>query len=291
MQAQASAIEALPLRGLDGIAIAGDVRGDPSAAPVLLLHGGGQSRTSWRATAAALADRGLRVTTIDLRGHGESAWAKGGDYRLDCFAEDLRCVLGEMGGKPVIVGASLGGLAALLACGESPQVGVAGLVLVDIVPRLAPTGGEHVVNFMRSTLAGFDSLEDAAETIAHYLPHRPQRSSAAGLAKNLRAASDGRFYWRWDPAFVAPSAGWDPEAMGARLEQAATRITAPILMVRGGRSEIVTCEALDHFRQRLPQAEIAEIPHARHMLAGDDNDAFLAAITDFVVRHADRGEH
>lgn len=285
----ATRLEPLILRGHDGIVLAGDVRGPAEGAPVLMLHGGGQTRGAWRGAADALAARGLRVATLDLRGHGESGWSPDGGYRLDRFADDLRGVIAAIGGTPVLVGASLGGLAAMLAAGEAPRAPLSALVLVDIVPRMERSGGEHVVGFMRATQDGFESLEQAADAIARYLPHRPRPRSLDGLAKNLRQGDDGRFYWRWDPAFVRPQGGWNPDEVGRRLDAAAQAIDAPVLMVRGTRSEIVSEDALRHFRQLLPRAEIAEIAEARHMVAGDDNDAFLGAITDFVVRHA-RGD-
>lgn len=279
-------IERIRFRGHDGISLAADARGPADGAPVVLLHGGGQTRGAWGATADALAARSFRVTALDLRGHGESDWSPDGHYMLDRFADDLRGVIAEVGGAPVLVGASLGGLTAMLACGEEPRAPLSALVLVDIVPRIERGGGEHVVGFMRGTRDGFDSLEQAADAIAGYLPHRPRPRSLEGLSKNLRQAEDGRYYWRWDPEFVRPRDGWDPEETNRRLSAAAQAVQAPILLVRGTKSEIVSDEALQHFRALLPQAEIAEIAEARHMVAGDDNDAFLGAITDFVARHA-----
>lgn len=278
-------IERTNFRGHDGIMLAADVRGPADGAPVILLHGGGQTRGAWGATADALAARGFRVTALDLRGHGESDWSPDGHYLLERFADDLRGVIAEIGGAPVLVGASLGGLASLLACGEAPAAPLSALVLVDIVPRMERSGGDHVVGFMRGTKDGFDNLEQAADAIAEYLPHRPRPRTLDGLSKNLRQGEDGRFYWRWDPAFVRPRDNWDPEVVSRRLSAAAQAIAAPVLLVRGTKSEIVSDEALAHFRALLPDAEVAEIPEARHMVAGDDNDAFLGAILDFVARH------
>lgn len=279
-------IEQIAFRGHGGISLAADERGPADGAAVLMLHGGGQTRGAWNMAADALAARGFRVITLDLRGHGESDWSPDGHYMLERFADDLRDVIAQIGGAPVLVGASLGGLSSMLACGEAPHAPLSALVLVDIVPKMERSGGDHVVGFMRGTKDGFDSLEQAADAIAGYLPHRPRPKSLDGLSKNLRLAEDGRYYWRWDPAFVKPRDNWDPEATSRRLSAAAQAIDAPILMVRGTKSEIVSQDALNHFRELLPDAEIAEIADARHMVAGDDNDAFLGAILNFVARHA-----
>ena len=275
--------------GGDGLELAADVRGPEDAPPVILLHGGGQTRSAWRATSAALAGHGLKVISVDQRGHGESQWSPQGDYLLDRFADDIRAVIATLSLPPVVVGASLGGLATILAAGEAPEARIAALVLVDIVPRFERSGGEHVVGFMRGTEQGFDTLDAAAEAIAAYLPHRRRQASPEGLMRNLKQGPDGRWYWRWDPAFVRPVEGWDPERVSARLAAAARRISAPTLMVRGTKSEVVSEEAMREFRQLMPDAEIAEVADARHMVAGDDNDAFQSATLDFVLRNAARG--
>src|SRR3954471_8143391 len=78
--------------GRDGNRLAADVAGADDAPPVVLLHGGGQTRHSWGTTLGVLADRGWRAYSVDLRGHGDSAWATDGDYTLDAFADDVRAV-------------------------------------------------------------------------------------------------------------------------------------------------------------------------------------------------------
>jgi pimeloyl-ACP methyl ester carboxylesterase len=70
-------------------------------------------------TAAKLARRGWYAVTIDQRGHGDSQWSPEGDYALDHYAADLRAVCTQLAAPPAIVGASLGGMAGLLALGEA----------------------------------------------------------------------------------------------------------------------------------------------------------------------------
>lgn len=283
-------MEKLSFRMRDGVSLAADVQGPQEGPPVILLHGGGQTRGAWGNTVSAMASHGFRVIALDLRGHGESDWSPDGRYALDQFADDLRTVAATLDQDPVLVGASLGGLTSMLACGEDPRVALKALVLVDIAPLIEKAGENHVIGFMRGTKDGFDSLDDAADAIAAYLPHRPRPTSLGGLARNLRRGDDGRYYWRWDPAFVAPRDDWDPAEINHRVGTALRRIEAPVLMVRGGKSEVVSAASLQHFRELLPTAEVAEIPEARHMVAGDDNDAFLGAVLDFVRKHASAGE-
>ena len=91
----------------DGIDLAYEEAGDPDGPPVILLHGGGQTRHSWHGTATTLADRGWRAVSLDMRGHGESHWDPEGDYSLDAFAGDIALVAETFDRRPALVGASL----------------------------------------------------------------------------------------------------------------------------------------------------------------------------------------
>ncbi len=135
--------------GRDGNRLAADVAGSPDAPPVVLLHGGGQTRHSWGTTLNALAATGWHAFSVDLRGHGESDWAADGDYTLDAFAGDVLAIARTFEYPPALVGASLGGVASLAAIGEHPEEHVASaLVLVDVAPRMEESGRERIGSFM-----------------------------------------------------------------------------------------------------------------------------------------------
>ena len=102
-----------------GVRIVGDVVGDPSAQPVLLMHGGGQTRHSWSAATMELGRRGYHAISIDLRGHGDSDWAPGGAYDLSNYRDDVLKVIDTLPAAPVMVGASLGGMTGMLVIGET----------------------------------------------------------------------------------------------------------------------------------------------------------------------------
>src|SRR5258705_5011988 len=110
---------AIDVFGRDGLRLAADESGDRTARSVVLLHGGGQTRYAWGTTARVLAERGWHVLRVDLRGHGESDWPDDGDYGPDAFAGDVAAIATALPEPPVLVGASLGGIASILAIGRS----------------------------------------------------------------------------------------------------------------------------------------------------------------------------
>jgi non-heme chloroperoxidase len=276
-------VQRVSYRTPDGIVLVGEAHGDPTAPPVVMLHGGGQTRYAWGGTAAALAAAGRHVLNMDLRGHGDSGWAPDGDYSLEAFVRDLVLVARELPHPPAVVGASLGGLTALLAAGELAPELVFALVLVDIAPRMDPVGVDRIIGFMTGNPDGFATLEEAADAVARYLPHRPRPKDLRGLQKNLRFGQDGRWRWHWDPAFVTgkqrPGASRDPE----RLERAAARLRIPVLLVRGRMSDIVSEAGAQAFLDLVPHARFVDVSDAGHMVAGDQNDAFTDAVVGFLA--------
>jgi len=260
-----------------------DAAGPTDAPRVLFLHGSGQTRQSWSSALAEAVRRGYRAVSLDLRGHGDSDWSSDGHYSLDRFTADVREVIKHIGGEPVLVGASLGGLISIPIAASVPQEARA-LVLVDVTPRIEMKGANEVIAFMDSAPNGFGSLEEAAAAVSAYLPHRPRPTSTSGLKRNLRLRN-GRYYWHWDPAFA--HMGRDAQSKmnfeGPNpMESAARAVNIPTLLIRGGRSRIVSEASAREFLEMVPHAEFVDIADAHHMVAGDANDAFNAAVFSFI---------
>jgi pimeloyl-ACP methyl ester carboxylesterase len=261
------------------VRLAADTFGDPDAPAVLMLHGGGQTRHAWHATATSLATAGWRAITVDLRGHGDSTHPRPAAYALEDFAADVRALIAAVADAPVVIGASLGGIAGLLAITESPAAPAAGLVLVDVAHRFQPRGGGRIVSFMEKYPDGFASLSDAADAIAAYLPHRARPRDTTGLRHNLHR-EHGRWRWHWDPEILTQARPLieDQGQLGERLTRAATRLCQPCLLVRGAESDVLSTSIAREFIELTATATLTEVPHAGHMVAGDNNDAFTAAI-------------
>lgn len=271
--------------GVDGITLVADEwnRGAGDGRPtVLMLHGGGQNRHSWKNTGQVLADEGFHVVALDSRGHGDSDRAPDADYGVETLTGDVMHVLDAIGRPVNLIGASMGGLTGILVADEAGPERVTRLVLVDVVPRFEKNGSARIRDFMFSGLHGFGTLEEAADAVAAYLPHRTKPRSPEGLKKNLRLRA-GRWYWHWDPAFMTKP-GDDPQLRTEKFEHAAASLTIPVLLIRGKLSDVVSPEGVRHFLATVPNAEFVELSGAGHTAAGDDNDTF----SDVVVRFAKR---
>lgn len=274
-----------------GLRIVGDAWGDPAGRPVVFLHGGGQTRHAWGGTAEAVAATGAWALALDHRGHGDSDWHPGGEYDLPGFVADLASIVDTLPRRPILVGASLGGLTALVAETDVAAGLAHALVLVDVTPRLEIRGVQRIIAFMSARPDGFASLDEAADFIASFLPDRPRPRDLSGLAKNLRQRPDGRWHWHWDQKLLRV---WNPEHGDPELGQEllrrrlsdARRITIPTLLVRGRMSDVVSPEGAREFLELVPHAEFVDLERAGHMVAGDRNDAFTSTILDFVRRVA-----
>ena len=267
----------------DGLTLRADAWGEADAPPVLLQHGGGQTRHAWGGAARALAAKGWLGIALDLRGHGDSDWSPSRDYDFERFGRDTVEVCAQLGRPPAIVGASLGGLAGLLANAIAPEPPGSHLVLVDVTPTMNPTGVETIKSFMAERIdEGFESLEQAADAVARYLPHRPRPNDVSGLRKNLRLHEDGRWRWHWDPGFMRREGPEGPPFQPGELEQAARDLTVPTLLIRGRMSELVDEEHAREFLELVPHARYEDVSGAGHMVAGDQNDAFTDAVVSFL---------
>jgi pimeloyl-ACP methyl ester carboxylesterase len=271
----------------ESITITAEAWGSPQAPPVILLHGGGQTRHSWGYSARLIAQQGWYALTLDARGHGDSSWSPEGDYTAEHLVVDLLKVVEQLSHqhKPALVGASMGGLIALLAVGETAATICSALVLVDIAPRMEQKGIERIFAFMSANSHGFANLEEAAEAVAAYLPHRPRPADLGRLEKNLRKREDGRYYWHWDPRMlqVWQESTRNMPATTQRLMSAAKALTVPTLIVRGGISDVVSERMMSEFVNAVPQVRSVDVSGAGHMVAGDSNHAFTHAVIRFLA--------
>lgn len=278
------------LRGA-GLSLAVDRLGPVDAAPVIFLHGAGQNRRAWDEAAKAVAEMGWQTFTVDHRGHGDSDWPDEADYRWDHFAADVTELVGQMNQPPVVVGASLGGVSSLIAQSKVSRQLFRALVLVDVTPSMDIRGVRRILGFMAAHPEGFISLDEASSIIAQFTG-RPKPESAEPLRQVLRLGDDGRWHWHWDTRFLEGRAEkvvdnpdfHIPEDNDLRIAMlaGAQRVEIPTLVVRGAQSDLVTPEAVQEVVSMISGSSYVDVAGAGHMVAGDQNDRFINAITQFL---------
>ena len=269
----------------DGLQLAADIGGPEDAPLVILMHGGGQTRHSWAGAGKALVEAGYRVVNLDSRGHGESDWSAERAYGLDARIADIDAVIVGRERPFALVGASMGGLTSIHAVGHGGMRPSA-MVLVDIVPEMEPAGVQKIHDFMTANKHGFASVEEAADAVSAYYPERPRPKDPSGLMKNLRLKEDGRLYWHWDPmAFSQDGPKKFAEPLARSTRQLGDLPSIPVLVVRGMLSDLVSERGVAAFLGDVPHAETTDIAQAGHMVAGDKNDMFNAAVHEFLARH------
>jgi flavin reductase (DIM6/NTAB) family NADH-FMN oxidoreductase RutF/pimeloyl-ACP methyl ester carboxylesterase len=152
-------------KGFGGVRLEAEVLGEDDDPAILLLHGAGQSRAVWDGVGEGLVQSGRRVIMLDLRGHGASERPADGRYGIDVHVEDLRAVLAQLGSRPVVVAATLGGWIATIALGADAAHLAAALVLVDM-----PVEADPARRDVDSRALGNIAPEDLAQRLATAAP-------------------------------------------------------------------------------------------------------------------------
>jgi esterase len=248
--------------------------GGAGAPPLLMLHGGAQTGHSFDEVAPVLA-RTRHVVCLDQRGHGDTDWAA--RYRREDFTADVDRVLDHLGwDDTALVGMSLGGLNSIAYAATRPAR-VRALVVVDVVPSVAPAGREAIAKQL--SVHEFASFDDAVAQAHAFNPRRTIDNIRERLGHSMREFADGRWRYKFDPGIAADMG--DVEGMWADVR----RIRCPALLVRGAESPILTLEGTARFLATVPGSRAAEVPGAGHSVMGDNPSGFLAAVAPFLARH------
>jgi pimeloyl-ACP methyl ester carboxylesterase len=242
--------------------------------PVVMLHGGAQTAHSFDEVAPPIARR-HHVVCLDQRGHGDSDWAP--RYRRADFVADVNALLDRLGWRTTsLVGMSLGGLNSIAFAAAHPDR-VRALVVVDVVPSVAPEGREQIAKQL--SVQEFASFDEAVEMAHRFNPRRTIENIRERLGHAMRAFPDGRWRYKFDPDMAAGTQ--DLERLWADVR----RIRCPTLLVRGAESPILTEEGTARFLSLVPGSRVAVVTGAGHSVMGDNPAGFLAAVAPFLARH------
>lgn len=250
--------------------------GDPAAPAILLLHGGNQSAHSWDLVSLHLADR-YHVLALDQRGHGDTEWPRDQDSSVEAKAADALDFLADQGlERPVVMGHSMGGHVTMKMA-LSGSLDARGVVLVDVGPELSTAGVEVVHNFVTRNVE-FDDLEEFLDNVAKYDRFRSREHIARTVKYNMLRRPDGKYVSKVDHRRISGPPG-------APLTVADFQdLALPVLVVRGGESDVFEAEAADRFVAALPAGELVTVPKTGHNVHSGNTPGFLEAITPFLAR-------
>lgn len=246
--------------------------GGAEAAPVVYLHGVTGHAWVWHDVAQELADAGWRVLAFDLRGHGDSQWSPGGDYATARHVQDLEARLDRLGiVKPVLVGASWGGLIALAYASQHADR-VAAVALVDV-----PLSSEQSETDVPERPGEFGSHGAVAAWEREANPHAPPALLELVSAQGTRPASGGSLARKHDPYFLGR---WPFRSDDRWGELAALRV--PVLVVHAEQSRVVSAEATELAAARAPSARLVSIPDCGHVVPVEQPTALAHALQEFL---------
>ncbi len=247
--------------------------GEPGAPEVLLLHGGNQSAHSWDLVSLHLADR-YHVLALDQRGHGDSEWPRDQDSSIEAKAADAIAFLEDQGVEaPVIMGHSMGGMVTTSIALSDPGLAKA-LVLVDVGPELSAAGVEVIHNFVVHNIE-FDDLDEFLDNVVKYDKFRTREHIARTVKYNMLQRADGKYISKVDHRRVAN------ERARVSLDDVGA-IDVPVLLVRGGESDILSPDAAERFAATLPQGRLVTVPNCGHNVHSGNTSGFLDVVGPFL---------
>jgi pimeloyl-ACP methyl ester carboxylesterase len=257
--------------------------GDAGRTPILIVHGLSYFSYDWIGPAARLAaDR--EVVAMDLRGFGDSSWSPARDYKLETLSADAVNLMDALGWKQaVLIGHSFGGRVCLATAGWHAERAAA-LACVDFAPDIAPAGRRHVAERIGRQPDVFASVDAALAYHGH--DDVPADSPLRARYQAFLKQTDQGYVLRRDLAFRdnfrrALETGQSapvPAFLWPMLEQ----LQIPILVIRASDSDMFAAETLDKARQANPRVTAVEIA-GTHDLAGDNPDALVACLRDFLA--------
>ena len=213
---------------------------------VVFLHGGGQNAHTWDTVIIGLGEPAL---SVDLPGHGRSAWREDGDYGPKLNATAVEPVVRAFApDADLVVGMSLGGLTALRLAVTAPEL-VRKLVLVDVTPS-APERHTEMTEEQKGTVAlvqgekSFPSFDAMLEVTVAAAPHRDRESLRRGVFHNAKRLDDGTWTWRYDS--IRKGEGFDG------LWDDVPHLKTPTTLVRGANSFFVNDDDAAEFARIAP---------------------------------------
>jgi esterase len=247
--------------------------------PILFLHGGGINAHTWDVVCLTLRER-YHCIALDQRGHGDSEWSPAIDYGVATQVGDVEGFIEKLGlANPVLVGQSMGGLNSI-AYAIRHSAKMKGLVVVDVGPEINSTGTQRIREF--SSTPELESLEAFLERAVKFNPIRDPRVLRRSLFYNLRQLPTGKWSLKHDQRRASDDSWRIAAEQRERILREVSKISCPTLIVRGGKSDVLSDDAAERFAHMLPHARWVRVENAGHNVQGDNPSGLLDAMNPFL---------
>lgn len=265
-----------------------DYPGSADRAPVLCMHGLTRNARDFAQLAEHLAG-GRRVIVPEMRGRGESEYARdSASYVPSTYVGDVEALLEQEGIERVVaIGTSLGGLMTMLLAAKEPGR-IAGAVLNDIGPAVEAAGLARIGEYVGQG-RNFPTWMHAARALEDmHAPAHPEFETEDWLAmakRNMTVQQNGRIGFDYDMSIAEPFKGGESGAPPDLWPAFDALRGAPLLLVRGALSDLLSRETAEDMAARHPDAELVTVAGVGHAPQLDEPEA-LAAIDRLVARAA-----
>lgn len=244
-----------------------DYPGRSDRPPVVCIPGLTRNARDYEKLAERLAGE-WRVIAVELRGRGESGYAKDPmTYVPLTYLQDLEALVGELKlDRFVAIGTSLGGILTMLMASTHPER-IAGAVLNDVGPEIDPAGLGRIRGYVGKPSwhpTWMHAARAVAEANAHVYPNWGI-TEWLDMAKRLyRLTSAGRIVLDYDMKIAEPFRVPGNEA-GPDMWRAFDALAdKPLLIVRGGTSDILPAAVADRMHAKVAGSELVTIPDTGH---------------------------
>ncbi|MFN4184139.1 MAG: alpha/beta fold hydrolase [Hyphomonas sp.] len=255
---------------------------------VLCIHGLTRNHQDFEPMIAALP-RHHRYIAVDVRGRGRSAYdPQPENYKPPVYAKDMFALLDTLGVKrAALIGTSMGGLISLLMIRAAPKR-VAGIVLNDVGPVVEKSGLARIASYAGKVapVTDWDSAAAAVKTLqGAVFPDMPEARWMDFARRTYKELPSGEVVRAYDPNIARSLGKVKPGPITNfilwRLFGAARK--APLLIVRGETSDILSADTAEKMARRHPDAQLATVPRLGHAPILDEPEA-ISAISDFLAR-------
>lgn len=259
--------------------------------PVICIHGLTRNSSDFDELAPEIARLGRRVIALDVRGRGHSQRDPNPDnYSPNVYAGDVEKLMHDLGiARAVFIGTSMGGLITMALSAKNIDL-VAAAILNDIGPVISPRGLARIAGYTGKA-AALSSWDEAVKSVKDInqcaFPDNADEEWLKWARRAFEQDAQGKLCPRYDPniAIALQTGKLRPTSLAARMAFKRLAKMRPILLIRGGISDLVEEHQAAWMRKAAPEMQYAEVPNVGHAPMLSEPEA-LAAIKNFLAHVA-----